>query len=331
MKTRMLAAISIAPQVTQFKLVEHLNITFNELTNKHLKENTMHGLLLQVTQYCYIFSINNLILIKYYLINTILFQIFSLIENLKRPIYKQSKLQKFTMHLIKKYDVFAKRSYLTQEIFLRCITRLWTQLSYLLMNDSVEHLYKSTLRSVTKLVQANVIGRSKYLESAVLFLFSVSVKAETDFSIVSYNVMKNNTRCEIIFEILSTILSKKSIEFGDILYQFKNLRWDRNVLIEQFMANQSLIELICQQCTIIDSLIYMKYLVLSNFTPALHLYFKTYESIDTFLLKVFNLKKDTEISQALLCVNRYLHNLVSNKFTLFFSFIITVSNYFRNL
>lgn len=45
----MLAAISIAPQVTQFKLVEHLNITLNELTNKHLKENTTHGLLLQVT------------------------------------------------------------------------------------------------------------------------------------------------------------------------------------------------------------------------------------------------------------------------------------------
>lgn len=48
MKTRMLAATSIAPQVTQNKLVEHLSTTFIELTNKHLKENTTHGLLLQV-------------------------------------------------------------------------------------------------------------------------------------------------------------------------------------------------------------------------------------------------------------------------------------------
>lgn len=48
MKTRMLAATSIAPQITQNKLVEHFNITCDELTNKHLKENTTHGLLLQV-------------------------------------------------------------------------------------------------------------------------------------------------------------------------------------------------------------------------------------------------------------------------------------------
>lgn len=48
MKTRMLAATSIAPQVTQNKLVEHLFITCNELTIKRLEENTIHGLLLQV-------------------------------------------------------------------------------------------------------------------------------------------------------------------------------------------------------------------------------------------------------------------------------------------
>lgn len=48
MKTRMLAATSIAPQVTQNKLVEHLNITYHELLKKDLKENTVHGLLLQV-------------------------------------------------------------------------------------------------------------------------------------------------------------------------------------------------------------------------------------------------------------------------------------------
>jgi len=48
MKTRMLAATSIAPQVTQNKLVEHLYVTYNGLTNERLKENTIHGLLLQV-------------------------------------------------------------------------------------------------------------------------------------------------------------------------------------------------------------------------------------------------------------------------------------------
>lgn len=223
------------------------------------------------------------------------------------------------MDLITKYNEFAKRSYVTQEIFLRCITRLWTQLN-ILMNDSIEHLYTSTLESVTKLVQFNDIGRSKYMESAVLFLFSVSLKAHTDFSVVSYHVIKNNMHCEIIFEILSTVLSKNSLEFSDKLEQFKNLNWDRNILMKQFMANQSLIESICQQCTVIDLLIYMKYLVLSNFTPALNLYFKMYESIDSFLLKVFNLKKDTEITQALLCVNRYLCSQVRNQCILLFQF-----------
>lgn len=44
----MLAATSLAPQVTQNKLVDHLYITCSELIDKHLKENTVHGLLLQV-------------------------------------------------------------------------------------------------------------------------------------------------------------------------------------------------------------------------------------------------------------------------------------------
>lgn len=48
MKTRMLAATSIAPQVTQNKLVEHLSTTYKELTNERLNKNTTHGLLLQV-------------------------------------------------------------------------------------------------------------------------------------------------------------------------------------------------------------------------------------------------------------------------------------------
>jgi hypothetical protein len=244
-----------------------------------------------------------------------------LVENIPQPIFKQKELEKFTMDLIMKHNEFVKRSYVTQEIFLRCITRLWTQLN-LLMNDSIEHLYTSTLESITKSVQFNVIGRSKYLESAVLFLFSVSLKTRTDFSVVSYNVIKNNMYCETIFEILSTILSKNLFELSDKLEQFKNVNWDRNILMKQFMANQSLIELICQQCTIIDSFIYMKYLVLSNFTPALNLYFKMYESIDSFLLKVFNLKKDTEIAQALLCVNRYLRHQVRKKCLLLFQFLI---------
>jgi len=56
MKTRMLAATSLAPQVTQNKLVEHLYITYNELISKRLKENTIHGLLLQVTLHFVLFS-----------------------------------------------------------------------------------------------------------------------------------------------------------------------------------------------------------------------------------------------------------------------------------
>jgi len=56
----MLAATSIAPQVTQNKLVEHLWITCNELNNTYLKENTIHGLLLQV--FNTIFSFGKLII-----------------------------------------------------------------------------------------------------------------------------------------------------------------------------------------------------------------------------------------------------------------------------
>lgn len=48
MKTRMLAGTAIAPQVTQIKLIRHLTITFHELTNISLNENTKHGLLIQV-------------------------------------------------------------------------------------------------------------------------------------------------------------------------------------------------------------------------------------------------------------------------------------------
>lgn len=51
MKTRLLAATSITPQVTQIKLVKHIFTTFNELSFKHLNENTKHGLLLQVTKH----------------------------------------------------------------------------------------------------------------------------------------------------------------------------------------------------------------------------------------------------------------------------------------
>lgn len=57
MKTRMLAATSIAHQVTQNNLVDHLHITFNELINKQLKENTKHGLLLQVVKFLIFFKL----------------------------------------------------------------------------------------------------------------------------------------------------------------------------------------------------------------------------------------------------------------------------------
>lgn len=61
MKTRMLAATSIAPQVTTNKFVEHFMIIYNELMNKHLRENTIHGLLLQVIKNHIYFNCLNLI------------------------------------------------------------------------------------------------------------------------------------------------------------------------------------------------------------------------------------------------------------------------------
>ncbi|VVC29565.1 Armadillo-type fold,Domain of unknown function DUF2428, death-receptor-like,Armadillo-like helical [Cinara cedri] len=280
MKTRMLAATSIAPQVTQIELVKHIFITFNELTNKNLNENTKHGLLLQV---------------------------FSLVENLpKLESNDLSKLVRLTENLSMKYNQFNNCSYVVKEVFLRCITCLWLQLDKLHYNY-VEPIYTSTLETITKYIKSNDIGRSKYLESAILFLFSISLKAQTDFSIVVYNVMKSKMQCEIIFEVLSIILSEKPIEFCDHLDKFKNLKyWNRQVLMNQLLANKILIELVCQQCTIIDSLIHVKYLVLSNFTPALVEYFKVYEPIDNFISKVFCLRRDIEISQALLCINGYL-------------------------
>lgn len=239
-----------------------------------------------------------------------------MVESLPKLVLDDlNKLAVLTKIFIRKYDHFTNCSYVVQEIFLRCITCLWLQLDKL-QYSTVEPIYKLTLNKITKQFISKDIGLSKYLESATLFLFSISLKAQTDFSKVVYNIMHSKIYCKTIFEILSIILSEKPIKFCDNLEKYmSNKYWNREHLMNQLLANRNLIELVCQECTIIDSLIYMKYLVLSNFTPALNEYFKVYESIDDFISKMFYFRRDIEISQALLCINRYLHTLVSIEIT----------------
>jgi len=241
---------------------------------------------------------------------------FSLVKNLPK-LDNFEKLVSLTEDLIKNYNQVINCSYIVQEVFLRCITCLWLQLDDVQYNDSVKQFCTHMLESITKLVQTKTIGRTKYLESAILLLFAISLKAQTDFSIVVYNIMINKVHCETIFKIVGVILSDKPLEFYDDLDIFKNLYWDRKVLTDQFMANKSLMELVCQQCTIVDTSIDMKYLVLSKFSPVLHMYFKKYDSIDNFISKLFNIRRDSEISQALSCINGYLYSQVSNKILLF--------------
>lgn len=236
---------------------------------------------------------------------------FSLVENLpKLENYDLNKLVTLTEGLLTKYDHFVNCSYVVQEIFLRCITRLWLQLDDMHYN-SVQHLYAITLESFNKF-PPNAIGQSKYFESATLFLLSVSLKARTEFSVAVYNIMKNKIHCETVFEILNIILSKKSIGYCYGLEKYKDLCSNRKIIIDQLMANKDLIELVCQECTKVDILIDIKYSVLSNFIPALSRYFETYESIDDFISKVNSLRRDTEIAQALICINKHLSNLVSD-------------------
>jgi len=242
---------------------------------------------------------------------------FSLVKNLPK-LDDFDKLVSLTEDLIINYHQFINCSYIVQEVFLRCIICLWLQLDDVQYNDSVKQFCTLTLESITKLVQTNAIGRSKYLESATLLLFAISLKAQTDFSIVLYNIMNNNVHCETVFKILGAILSEKPLEFCDDLDNFKNLYWDRKVLTEQLMANKSLMELVCEQCTTVDTSIDMKYLVLSKFTPVLNIYFKMYDSIDNFISKLFNIKRDSEIAQALSCINGYLYSQVSNHILLYF-------------
>lgn len=243
---------------------------------------------------------------------------FSLVENLRKlEIDDLNKLVILTHNLLIKYDTFNNYSYVVQEVFLRCITYLWIQLDDLQYNY-IENFYKSTLESVTNLRLFNTIGASKYLESAVLFLFSISIKTKTDFSIVLYNIMKNGIQCRIIFEILYIILSGEQYELYVNLRKFKNiLNYNYHTRLKsQFMANEHFIELFTKKCTIIDSLIDMKYLVLSIYPKALYKYFTVYQSIDNFIFEVSNLRKDAEISQALLCINGYLSSIVSSKMRL---------------
>lgn len=222
-----------------------------------------------------------------------------------------SRLLTLTEYLAMKYYRFNNCSYMVKEIFLRCITTLWLQLDALPYN-SIEPIYELTLDTITKQIQPNDIGKSKYLESATLFLFSISLKTDTDFSIIAYKIIKSEMHCKTIYKILSIILSGKPIKFyGNVEKCVNPKYWNHERLMNQLLANNSLIELVCQQCTIKDSLIHKKYLVLSKFTPALNEYFKVHESIDDFISNVFHLRRDVEISKALLCIDGYLQTLVS--------------------
>lgn len=236
---------------------------------------------------------------------------FSLVENLpKLEKHDLNKLVTLTEGLLARHDHFMNCSYVVQEVFLRCITCLWLQLDDLNYN-SVQHLYAVTLESFNTF-PPNGIGQSKYFESATLFLLSVSLKAQTEFSVAVYDIMKNKIHCETAFEILSIILSEKTIECCYGLEKYKDLCSNREVIIDQLMSNRDLIELVCQLCTKIDTIIDIKYSVLSNFKPALVAYFKTYESTHNFIAKVCDLRRDTEIAQALICINKHLSNLVSD-------------------
>lgn len=243
---------------------------------------------------------------------------FVLVENLPNLSYTDiDQLINLTQGLLTKYNQFANCSFVVQEVFLRCITCLWLQLKQL-HYDSVKDLFLSTLKSVSNFSNSNTIGQSKYLESAVLFLFSICVKAKHDVSTVIFNVMKSNTNCKTIFEILGMVLSNNPVENGNSLEKLINYEYcDRKVLIDQIITNQKLIELVCQQCSIMNSLFDTKLWVLSNFSPALNMYFKNYESIDNFVSNLSSLRRDSEITQALNCINGHLCNLVSDNFTMF--------------
>lgn len=249
---------------------------------------------------------------------------FSLVENLPSLENKdEDKLTSLTKDILTKYNQFVNCSYVVQEVFLRCITCLWLQLKCL-QYDSIKFLFSLVLESVTNVTQFNAIGRSKYLKSAILFLFSINIKAKYDISLIIFDLLKNNIHSEIIFKILGIILCKKTIEICHDLEKLKNLEyWDQKILFDQLIANKNLIELVCQQCIKIDTLVDAKFWVLSNYAPALHMYFKNYESINDFISKTFDLRKDTEIAQVLLCINGHFCNLVSRKFIVpsFFFFI----------
>lgn len=313
MKTRMLAATSIAHQVTQNNLVGHLHITFNELINKNLKENTKHGLLLQVIKFLIFFKLIKCNFNKnIFLTNIVLFQVFSLVENLPKLMPEDlNQLVTLTEDLLTKYDKFSNCSYVVQEVLLRCITYLWIQLDDLQYN-SVKYIYVSTLKSVMNLDQFT-IGQSKYLESAILFLFSVCVKAKTDFSVFLYKVVKNKIKCQKIFEILNAILSEEPVECVYLSKLMCIKYWDTKNLKYQIIKNDGFITLFCSQCNAVDSLVHMRFWVLSNFPSALHTYFKTYTRIEYFILKLNLYRSDPEIAYGLLCVNGYICNQVSNK------------------
>lgn len=246
---------------------------------------------------------------------------FSLVQDLPKLLLDDlNRLVILTEDLLLEHDHFINHSYVVQEVFLRCITCLWLQLDDLQYN-SIRQLYTLILKSVSKLIQPHPIGRSKYLESAVFFLFSVSIKAQKDFSTALYDIMKNETHCRTVFDTLNFILSEMPIEYCDHLEKLKNIKyWDHKVLLDQLMSNKSLIEIVCQQCAIEDSLIDIKLLVLSNFTAALLKYYEKYELIHIFIVRLCYINRDTAIANGILCIKEYLNYSVSKKNTIILHF-----------
>ncbi|XP_050441276.1 thyroid adenoma-associated protein homolog isoform X2 [Adelges cooleyi] len=280
MKTRMLAATSLTPQITINNFVEHINITVNRLLNNHLEENSVHGLLLQMS---------------------------SLVQNLPNLSQNDlSKLVNLCESILSEFDLFIY-SFVTQEVFLRCITYLWIQLDNL-QYSCVNSIFMKTLDSIITVFQSNVIGRSKFLESGILFLFSVCTKAKIDFSNVMVKLLSVGVRCETSFVILEMVLDNENPNdiCGTLKQIQKHKNWDRKILLEHLMANNSLIELVCKHCSEKGSLTEIKYKVLSNYPPSLDLYFTKYESINDFILRAFTLRQDNELAQALSCIHNQM-------------------------
>ncbi|XP_050527383.1 thyroid adenoma-associated protein homolog isoform X2 [Daktulosphaira vitifoliae] len=280
MKTRMLAATSIVPQITLNKFVEYISTIINTLINSKLNENFVHGLFLQI-----------LSLVK------------------KLPDLLQEDINKLLIIcelFLSKYYIFNHYSYVIKEVLVMCITYTWIQLDNL-HYSCVNDIYNYTLKSIVTVFHSKVIGRSKYLESSILFLFSICVKAQLDFSEVIIKLMTNKVCYEKMYKILEVILVPSSNEVCDILKEIKKHKnWNEKILFDQFAANNSFADLLCKQCIEVDNLIHIKYTVLSNYSVASCLYFTKYESVTNFMSRAYDFRRDDELAQALFCINNQI-------------------------